>query len=327
MLLLPREEGDLPAVYYVQDFLNKLRRFFMLILNDGPGQLCNRLWAFSFFIAYAKKHSLNIYIPHFREYQKYFKNLSSLPNVFFNILRKPKIFDTTTFLAYRVASRILRIISGMINLTALHIYIDRVHWTEEQWPWSVLKRKNRLVFLGSWLHKKDVSALLEYKQMIRWLFEPAKQYRERVDHLFADLRRDHSIIIGFHMRRRDLRGYLGGAYAFNDATYKFYMGVLQDIFPDNHICYYLASDEPIDNSAFHGYETACLLHPAMMEDLYALSLCHYIVGPRSTFSQWASFIGDVPLRLIKRHDEAITTDQFSPILYLGHFKNGKVYPA
>ena len=37
---------------------------------------------------------------------------------------------------------------------------------------------------------------------------------------------------------------------------------------------------------------------------------------------WASFIGDVPLRIVQRGDETISLDQFSPILYQNVFKNG-----
>ena len=34
-------------------------------------------------------------------------------------------------------------------------------------------------------------------------------------------------------------------------------------------------------------------------DLYALSKCDYIIGVPSSYSQWASFMGDVPLYLIQ----------------------------
>jgi len=54
-----------------------------------------------------------------------------------------------------------------------------------------------------------------------------------------------------------------------------------------------------------------------------LSKCDYLLGPPSTFSMWASFIGDVPLRLIKGAEENIQMDQFSPILYQNVFRNGE----
>jgi len=35
-----------------------------------------------------------------------------------------------------------------------------------------------------------------------------------------------------------------------------------------------------------------------IEDLYLLGYCDYIVGPNSSFSQWASFWGGVPLHVL-----------------------------
>ena len=126
----------------------------MIILNDKPGQLCNRLWAFSFFIAYAMKYRLNIYIPNFKEYQSYFENLSSFPHVNFTIVKKPPIIDTLTFQSYRVITKLLRIISSFFSVKGLGIYIDPYHWTHESWDDSILTKKRNIVFLGSWFHPK-----------------------------------------------------------------------------------------------------------------------------------------------------------------------------
>jgi hypothetical protein len=295
----------------------------MIIINDKPGQLCNRLWAYSFFIAYAQKHSLKIYIPHFREYQQYFENLSLLANVSFNILSKPKVLDLLTFQAYRILSKLLRIICRVIDLSVLNIYIDEKHWSQEHWQLTMMSRNNKIFFLGSWFHQKDVSALLEYKQQIRMLFEPAMRYRNRVDNLFTEICRRYDIIIGIHIRRGDYREFHGGAYYYDDEEYKWYINALKNLFPQNNVCFYLSSDQPFVKTAYCEYETVSLQNSAMVEDLYALSKCHFILGPPSSFSMWASFIGNVPLRIVKYKNENIALDQFSPILYQNVFKNGE----
>jgi hypothetical protein len=297
----------------------------MLILNDKPGQLCNRLWAYSFFIAYAQKHALKIYIPHFREYQKYFENLSSLPDVYFQIASKPKIVDTITFHTYRMVGKVLRLLNQIIDLKIFNIFIDHQHWNQEHWQWPVVERKNRIVFLGSWFHQKDTSALLEYKGQILTLFQPAKQYKERVDLVFTDIRKRYDIIIGIHIRRTDYLDFHKGVYYFDDNAYSRYIHVLKRLFSSKHVCFFLASDQPIVESTFRDYETVYFQHPAMMEDLYALSQCNYIVGPPSTFSMWASFISDIPLRILRYQDEKITLEQFSPILFQNVFRNGEQF--
>jgi hypothetical protein len=295
----------------------------MIIVNDKPGQLCNRLWAYSFFIAYALKQSITIYIPHLKEYRQYFENLYSIPHVHFAVVKNLQSVDTLTFHSYRLITKVLRIISSWFNLHIPRIYLDPYNWTRESWRPSVLNKKGNIVFLGSWFHPKDVSALLEYKDVIVKLFEPRTIYKNRVDTLFRELRNYQDVIVGIHIRRGDYARFYGGIYLFDDNVYKNYMKAVQDAFSGKRVCFFLSSDEMIVNSHFNGYKIAYLERPVMVEDVYALSQCDYILGPPSTFSMWASFIGDVPLRIVKYKDEEIALDQFSPILYQNVFKNGE----
>ena len=57
--------------------------------------------------------------------------------------------------------------------------------------------------------------------------------------------------------------------------------------------------------------------------LYTLSLCDRILGPWSTYSRWASFIGEVPLCFIESKDQQFTDDSFSVVTDFYHFANGK----
>ena len=58
-------------------------------------------------------------------------------------------------------------------------------------------------------------------------------------------------------------------------------------------------------------------------DLYALSKCDYIIGPPSSYSQWASFIGDVPLCPLLDSNMDISMDSFSRVVLFNTFENGK----
>ena len=48
-----------------------------------------------------------------------------------------------------------------------------------------------------------------------------------------------------------------------------------------------------------------------VEDLYALAGCDLLIGPPSTFTQWASFYGKVPLYHAWSPDAAPTRDDFA----------------
>ena len=43
----------------------------MLLLIDQPGQLCNRLWSFAPFIAYAMRHRLELRVLFFHPYRSF----------------------------------------------------------------------------------------------------------------------------------------------------------------------------------------------------------------------------------------------------------------
>ena len=55
----------------------------------------------------------------------------------------------------------------------------------------------------------------------------------------------------------------------------------------------LCSDEPIDEGNFRDLSVRTAPSNALA-GLYALAGCDLIIGPVSTFSEWAAFVGDIP---------------------------------
>ena len=84
-----------------------------------------------------------------------------------------------------------------------------------------------------------------------------------------------------------------------------------------------------------GYETGLFVHtPNVVSGMliaedpegnrtYTLSLCDRIMGPFSSYSRWASFIGEVPLCFLESKDQAFTEASFSKIVDFFHFEDGR----
>ena len=74
-------------------------------------------------------------------------------------------------------------------------------------------------------------------------------------------------------------------------------------FPGRKVAFLVCSDEQQNPSAFAGLHVTLSDNPAAV-DMYALADCDLIVGPNSSFSQWASFYGNVPLHILnyKAHE-------------------------
>ena len=138
-------------------------------------------------------------------------------------------------------------------------------------------------------------------------------------------RQEVDVLVGVHLRRTDFAEYQGGAYYFDDKAYANWMRQLTVCaeLAEQRVGFLLSSDATVHLEHFDGFNVFRIPDALSIEDLHALSACDYIMGPPSTFSMWASFYGNVPLRLFKFESEACELSQFSPIVALNEFANGQ----
>ena len=73
--------------------------------------------------------------------------------------------------------------------------------------------------------------------------------------------------------------------------------------------YLLCSDEPINIGNFQGLPIKTG-NNHLIEDLYSLAACDYIMGPPSTYSMWASFYGQTPRVEIIDGNQSLSLDDF-----------------
>ena len=100
---------------------------------------------------------------------------------------------------------------------------------------------------------------------------------------------------------------------------------IKEHYCSNRVAFFISSNEAFSTDIFEG----CQCYRFGKEpsgdilDLYTLSLCDRILGPWSTYSRWASFIGEVPLCFIKDKTQQLQDDDFSIVTDFYHFENGK----
>ena len=97
------------------------------------------------------------------------------------------------------------------------------------------------------------------------------------------------------------------------------------LYPNNKVAFFISSNAQVDIDLFKG----CSCYKYNNEpsgdilDLHTLSLCDMIIGPWSTYSRWASFIGEVPLCFIKDKEQILKKEDFSIVTDFYHFANGE----
>ena len=273
----------------------------MLIYVKHYGQLCNRLWALIPVIAYVlhkKRHLCVCFAP--KSYLNCFPMLKKCKYLHFILSRDGSFYKS---IEWRLA-----LYSEKYNL-------------EIKGDFATLKRIGLFSFVDGWQHSEDISFVREQKERIVELFKPTAIVANTVSESFKGF---DGITIGVHVRRGDYKGYLGGKYYYSDDVYNRIINKIRQLFaPGNQKVRFLICSNETFKVPQENNDVFTIQGADGITDLYALSKCDYIIGPPSSYSQWASFIGDVPLCLLLNETMDISMDSFSRIVLFNTFENGK----
>lgn len=275
------------------------------VICDAPGQTCNRLWSYLDSIAWAIKNNGRVYVVHWDVDIKYFPNLLSSKYCCFPFYAQSffRLFGEERWKNFW----------GCLFLNSL----------ARKFRQTRLGKK--MGFLDGW-NLRDHHDYYPYvnKDTLRRVFSPNQQVIDDVSSELDRYKSEGYFIAAVHMRGGDYRYWENGQYFFEIEEYKTFMSQVKSLYSDKKVCFFISTNEKYDKSAFEGF-TLCDLkkNTSAIHDLYALSQCDRIIGPHSSFSRWASFIGDVPLCYVEHGGEITSDKDFSLIKDFYHFKDGK----
>jgi hypothetical protein len=281
-----------------------------ILIADRNGQLGNRLFLFAHFIAIGMKTGRRVVNPLFDEFSGFFEcafrnhydglHVSSRigPQWFNRLIAR--FLPGTTGLLFRVAPvtpwyRIVRLYERTDRQIADLRFYDME--TEQEFADGA-----RHLIVQGWSFRA-FSSVESCRDRIRPLFRLRPEWQAKVDSYRASLS-PADITVGIHLRRGDYRTYLGGKYFYPLEVYEQCMRETVRLFPGKTLRFIVCSNE----QAMPVAPAACALHAGpghFIEDLYTLAACDYLIGPPSTFSQWASFYGSVPLCKLESSDQRV----------------------
>ncbi len=294
----------------------------LLQINHGV-QLCNRLFSLTPTMAYAIHKKIKLFVLfEEKQYLDYFPNIYKSPWVKFffrkDVNHRSSLERMTMWLSANPKKNI-----GAKTERALLRLMNNPKYTID----GDLRGKGRLKGLfgiDGWKHRYDLSYASEERAALLDLFMPREDIKNHVNKYFEKY---SGITVGVHVRRGDYKEHLGGKWFYNDETY---LKVIRDIRDQlmqkgvSSMRFLICSNEPfvLRNDETELFRMKPLFPSDCMTDLYGLSKCDYIIGPPSTFSQWASYMGNRPLNVIYREGEEIKLEDFSSIVRLDTFANG-----
>lgn len=255
------------------------------ILLEKYGQLCNNIWSYMPHIINSIRNNQRLLIYGFDDYAEYFENLNFYSDVsFVNIISKKSHLHTTYF--------------KLLNHAV-----------------SVLASKS---ICGWYFCEVDVKSKTRWNlstaelEIIRKIFQPRCNLVNHINRFF-DQKDNDIIFVGVHVRRGDYKTYRGGIWYYEEEDYTNFMNQMQHILPhDKKVKFIICSNEKIKLSSL-GFDIVDLKNTNMIQDLYTLSRCDYIIGPHSTFSMWASFFGQTNICFLLPNRESLKLSNFSVV--------------
>lgn len=168
-----------------------------------------------------------------------------------------------------------------------------------------------LLLVGGWNFKVP-NLTTKYRGHFarRYSIDPGTLADNPVHNCLTEWKRRRYKVVGIHVRRGDYRGFNHGKYFYSDAVFFTIFKRMRDLIRSQGFDarFVVFSDEVVDYSSIDGVEHS---NNPWHIDHALMAACDYLIGPPSTFTLWASYLGEVPFFHIHEPDVDLDLDDFS----------------
>lgn len=269
----------------------------MIVLSTPFGDLCNRIFPYANVLAFAEERGAQVVNPGFAPWAHHFPHLADHAAVGEASAagRAWRWLAGVSPRAVRLAHRI-GLLDGLEVGPGDPLLLDG----PDGRPVDDAAGRGRPFWLRGF-YIVDSTSFTRRAERIRHLFRPRAEVLAEVDREAADARRDGAVVVGVHLRAGDYRDFNRGLYLYTPDELAPVCRAFAEALDDGPVTFVVCSNEPVDPAGFGDLEVRCRTR-APLVDLHLLARCDYLIGPPSTFSQWASFYGEVP-RFVLNHKE------------------------
>lgn len=267
----------------------------------------NVLYRWAHLIAYARDNGAEVWDLS-RCTDRYFRLFPKLDSKLLPILRERRILSVGSGRLQYLVGKLIRWVVIRKQLTVIN-NLDSVYDLIEE---DLFRCRNEVIIEG--FHYDAAGALERHAGYIRSLFSPPDDVLHVAETYIQQLPVGPKVAV--HIRRGDYKEWLGGKYFYELEDYQKVLCQVARLIRQrqNKDCVFIIfSDDPlIDMSEFSSVSAIRSDFKYGRDyDWYLMSLCDFIVAPRSTYSGWASFFGEVPLYRLGNSLELSDFNQFS----------------
>jgi hypothetical protein len=282
----------------------------MLIISAKSGQLGNRLLLFANFIAFAIANKLTVLNPAFEDYAEFFE--STAKDFLCRYPAFPISIPSNKWLSKKYYN-VNRYLVGTGRFNIIEIKRDQpFNWSNSNS--SKQLKPGTINFFQGWLFRDgwfvaDTENLRKHGDEIRRYFKPLKKHQENVSELISSIRSRTDILIGVHIRQGDYQQHQDGRYFYQLGQYLKVMESAKTLFPEKKVTFLICSNAKQNEEGLQNV-SYMFGNNHLIEDMYALAKCDYIIGPPSSYTMWASFYGEKPLYMIRDVNKSLTLEDF-----------------
>jgi len=267
-----------------------------IILCSAYGNHSNRLFQSIHFEAFCKEHNVDFTNPTFSDMRKYYFPNSSTNWRFNFILQKfPVIFK----------------IMKKLNLVKV-VSFDSENQNNITELLALLSSQPRRLFVSGWAFRVH-ELTKKYQNYFISKYSLREEYFK--NNILLDkinkLKESDKIVVGVHIRRGDYKYYMESKYYFDDNVYIKYMEKIKkeiDVKYNKKYGFIIFSNE---NLSISENEYTFISNNEWYVDHMLMSKCDFLLGPPSTFTMWASYIGKVKYFHIENDNGNIDLDSFT----------------
>jgi hypothetical protein len=284
-----------------------------IIVPQSIGQIGNRLEQFSHLIALNKATGVKIFNPSFSLYSEFFSGtcddaLCRYPAIHAGKPNRNIQRGSYWLIRFAMALRLLYCVPKSM-------WID-IHWSADAYDlgnpqFQRFLKDCRWIFLtGQWKHRYW-SAYEQSIPIIREHFRLVPALEKKVKDHINRIRPMCDVLIGLHVRQGDNFTDPVRKDAFYSEDYARVARNISKLFPGRKVGFLLCTNTPQPRKLYSGL--GIFDGPGdFILDMYSLAECDFIAGAaQSSFSGWASLMGQKPRYRIFDPEKTISIDDFS----------------
>jgi hypothetical protein len=256
----------------------------MIVLIDKFGGHSNRLFQSAHFEAYCLEHKRRFIHLSFEDLKQLYGHK---PNHLASIIRV-----------------IVRALAKCKTIQVVRFYDEESMFSNK----SLLCRQ-KLSFVDGWFFRCP-KLVQKYKPYLQLRYSLSSSFIVSNSFVKQALsKRANECIVGVHVRRGDYRIWHDGKYCFEDNVFMDYIYKMDSLLNaiGKTAKYIIFSDESV---ILQGTANIIVSNETWFIDHYMMSKCDFLMGPPSTFTGWASFMGSVPLMYMTEHHPNFSLSDF-----------------